>query len=129
MVRDRLSPSRVGGDILRSLRDTNALTQSLPRRFDVILDKVEHGDMHLNLSLTELRNFVTKLDVVANRLAFGLIVSALIVGSAILIQSGAARFTFNLFGVEVPVAQMSFLLAVLLGAWLMWSIVRSGTNK
>ncbi len=131
-----LALSRLGGNptlnedelrrdiqVVRSLREANALTQSLPRRLDVLLSKIERGDVHLNMSLSDFQQFVDKLDVVSNRLAFGLVVGASMIGSALLIQSGRA-FTLPIFGFDIPAAQLSFLLSILLGAWMLPSPVK-----
>ncbi len=124
LVRERFSPERIGSSMARALRETNALAQSLPRRLDKLLTKVERDELHLNLSFTDAEVITNKLDVIANRLAFGLIVAASIIGSALLIQSGRA-FTLPILGVDFPIAQVSFVIAMLLGARLLWSIVRS----
>lgn len=124
LVRERYSPDKIGSTVVRSVREASALTQSLPRRLDVILNKIERDDVQLNLKLTDTERLTDKLDVVANRLAFSLVVGASIIGSALLIQSGRG-FSVSLFGFEFPVAQLSFALSLLLGARLLWSIVRS----
>ena len=62
--------------------------------------------------------------MVVNRLAFSLIVAASIVGSALLIQSGRV-FTLPVLGFDVPIPQVSFIISILLGIRLLWSIVRS----
>ncbi len=124
LVRERYSPERIGGGMARVLRESNVLAQSLPRRLGVILNKVETDDLHLTMSLSDAERITSKLDVVANRLAFALVVAASIIGSALLIQSGRA-FTLPILGVEFPIAQVSFVAALLLGARLLWTIVRS----
>jgi ubiquinone biosynthesis protein len=124
LVRERYSPDKIGNSLVRSLREANALTQSLPRRMDALLKKVEHDDLHLNLSLSDPERFTDKLDVVFNRLAFSLVVASTIIGSALLIQSGRT-FTLPIFGYDLPVAQVSFIASIVLGVRLLWSIMRS----
>jgi hypothetical protein len=96
----------------------------MPRRVENLLNRVEHDDLLLNLRLTDTEQFDKKLDSVVNRIAFALVVSASIVGSALLIQSGRA-FTLPFFGYELPIDQLSFWAAILLGARLLWSIIRA----
>ena len=69
-----------------------------------------------------------RVDRIANRLAFALIVASLIVGSALILMGGTeiqALFQIPGLGMAIPVAQVSFILAGLTGAWLLWSIIRS----
>jgi ubiquinone biosynthesis protein len=123
LVRERYTPQKLSGDFVRSVREASALTQTLPRRLDGLLTQLERGELQIRMSQPEQPQLTDKLDTIANRLAFGLIVSASIVGSALLIQSG--HFSFTIFGMELPIAQLSFLFSTLMGAWLLWSIVRS----
>ena len=64
----------------------------------------------------------------AKNLTGTLIVAALIIGSALILMAGDALttlFTLPVIGLSIPVAQVSFVLAGLTGAWLRWSIIRS----
>ena len=124
LLRERYSAERIGGNVARTLRETNALAQTLPRRLSVILNKVERDELHLTLRFSDVERITSKLDVVANRLAFALVVAASIIGSALLIQSGRA-FTLPILGFDFPIDQLSFVIALLLGARLLWTIVRS----
>jgi ubiquinone biosynthesis protein len=123
LVRERYTPQKLGSDFVRSVREANALTQTLPRRLDGLLTQLERGELQVKMSQPEQPQLIEKLDIIFNRLAAGLIVGASIVGSALLIQSG--NFSFTIFGIELPIAQLSFLFSTLMGAWLLWSIVRS----
>jgi ubiquinone biosynthesis protein len=123
LVRERYTPQNLGSDFVRSVREANALTQTLPRRLDGLLTQLERGELQVKMSQPEQPQLIEKLDIIFNRLAAGLIVGASIVGSALLIQSG--NFSFTIFGIELPIAQLSFLFSTLMGAWLLWSIVRS----
>jgi ubiquinone biosynthesis protein len=124
LVRERFTAQRIGGNLLRSLREINTLAESMPRRVENLLTRVEHDDLLLNLRLTDTEQFGKKLDSVVNRIAFALVVGASIVGSALLIQSGRS-FALPFFGYELPIDQLSFWAAILLGARLLWSIIRA----
>jgi hypothetical protein len=52
-------------------------------------------------------------------------VAALIVGSALILLGGQDSWQFPLLGLSLPVAQMTFIGAVLAGAWLLFSMIRS----
>jgi ubiquinone biosynthesis protein len=63
---------------------------------------------------------------VANRLSFSIIVAALVVGSALVLAGGAElvlRIPF--VNLNLPLAQIGFVMAALMGAWLVLSIIRS----
>jgi ubiquinone biosynthesis protein len=125
LIAERLSLRHLGSGLLRSLRELNALMQMLPQRIDSLWSKVERGEARFVMDLQRQDEITAKLDVVANRLAFAMIVAALIVGSALIIQGGVPTWRLPLVGLEIPLAQMSFLVAGALGTWLLISILRA----
>jgi ubiquinone biosynthesis protein len=127
LVREPLSVRRALKDTLVALHELDALLKVLPRRADVISEQMEAGEFNLGVELRQLSEAMRKLDAIGNRLAFSVIVAAIVVGSALILAAGerAATFEIPFVNVSLPVAQIGFLVAGLLGAWLLFSIVRS----
>ncbi|MBI5876842.1 MAG: AarF/ABC1/UbiB kinase family protein [Chloroflexi bacterium] len=124
LVRERLSPEKIGANVFRSLRETNALAQALPRRIDNFLARVDTDKLHLNLRLTDAERMGDRLDTAASRLALSIVVGASIVGSAVLIASGHT-FTLPLIGSDAPIAELSFFISLVLGLRLLWGLLRA----
>ncbi len=124
LVRERLSPEKIGSNVFRSLRETNALAQSLPRRIDNFLARADNDKLHLNLRLTDAERAGERFEAAANRLALSIVVGASIIGSAMLVASGHT-FTLPLIGTEVPMAELSFLVSLVLGLRLLWALLRA----
>ncbi len=122
---ERLSLRRAGGGFLKTLRQTDQLMRDLPQRIDDFWEQFEEGGVTIGIDLRRLENLTAKLDVVVNRLAFSIVVAALIIGSALIILGGPETSTWRFLGLNLPIAQISFILAGLLGAWLLISIIRS----
>jgi len=127
LVRERLSLQHLGGRAMRTLRDMEQLVQVLPRRLDTLSSQLEQGEMTVGVDLRRLQSVLAKLDRVANRLSFSVLVAALIIGSGLIILGGEAVSTWRLplIGIALPVAQISFIMAGVLAAWLLFSIIRS----
>ena len=128
LVRDKLSIKRMGTNAIRTLESLNAFGQRLPNRLDDLWDQLDDGNLTIGVSVRELKMIIRRVDRIANRVAFALIVAALIVGSALVLMGGAeiqTLFEIPGLGFRVPIAQVSFILAGLTGAWLLWSIVRT----
>jgi ubiquinone biosynthesis protein len=128
LVQDKLSIRQVGANALRSVSSLNMLIQRLPNRLDDLWDQLDEGNLTVGVSVRDLASIIRRLDRIANRLAFAVIVAALIVGSALILMAGPdvkALFQIPGLNVSVPVAQVSFIAAGLTGAWLLWSIIRS----
>ncbi len=128
LVQDKLSIKRIGGSALRTFESLNMLAQRLPNRLDDLWDQLDEGDLTVGVSVRDIVMIMQQVNRIANRLAFALIVAALIIGSALILMGGAdiqALFQIPLINLAVPVAQVSFILAGLTGAWLLWSIIRT----
>jgi ubiquinone biosynthesis protein len=128
MVQDKLSIKRIGANALRTMQSLNTLAQRFPNRLDDLWDQLDDGDLTVGVAVRDLTLIIQRVDRIANRLAFGLIVAALIIGSALILMGGTeiqALFQIPGLGIAVPVAQVSFILAGLTGGWLLWSIIRT----
>ncbi len=75
----------------------------------------------MRLELQQADRPLRKLGTMANRLAFSIIVAAMIIASALFLTSKQAVST-----VGSPLAIIWTVLGVIMGAWLLYSIIRSG---
>lgn len=128
LVSKKLSLQRLGSNALRMADSLSLMLQRLPNRLDDLWDQLDEGELTVGVSVRDLKMIIQRVDRIANRLAFALIVAALIVGSALILMGGSDVMTlFQIPGLNVamPVAQVSFILAGITGAWLLWSIIRT----
>jgi ubiquinone biosynthesis protein len=119
---NRLSPRRllrqwseVGTDALVFLRE-------LPLELRRVLSQLKGGKMTVTFRHEGLEPLDNTLERVSNRLAFALVLSALIVASSIIIH---ARVPPQWHGVPV-IGLIGYVFAGLMGAWLLLSILRHG---
>jgi ubiquinone biosynthesis protein len=125
LVRERMSPLVAGRRALRSMRLAADLAQAFPRRLDDLWNQLEEGEITFGVDVRRLDQVVNKLNNMVNRVAFSVVVAALIVGSALILHGGKERWELPILGVGLPVAQIAFLGAVVAGAWLLISMIRS----
>jgi ubiquinone biosynthesis protein len=125
LVRERLSPVVAGRRALRTLRQAADLAQAFPRRLDDLWDQLEAGDITVGVEVRRLETVIQKLNSMINRVVFGVVVAALIVGSALILLGGQEAREFNLLGLSIPVAEVTFIGAIIAGAWLLISMIRS----
>ncbi|MCD6519664.1 MAG: AarF/ABC1/UbiB kinase family protein [Anaerolineae bacterium] len=127
LLRERFSITRSLLDSVETLRELEIVLQALPRRVDAISEQLERGKMTVGVDVRRLDGALRKLDAVGNRIAFSVIVAAIIVGSALIMLGGkeAATFYIPFTNISLPIPQVGFVMAGLLGAWLLFSILRS----
>jgi ubiquinone biosynthesis protein len=125
LVRERLSPLVAGRRALRTLRQAADLAQVFPRRLDDLWSQLEDGELTFGVDVRRLEVLITKLNSMVNRIAFSVVVAALIVGSALILLGGRDAWQLPILGVGIPVAQIAFLGAAAAGIWLLVSMIRS----
>jgi ubiquinone biosynthesis protein len=112
----------------RGWRTAAALAEiagDLPQDLRGLIRSARSGRLQMHVDLTSLRSFGRQVDTSANRLAIGIVTAALIVGSSIVmtIEGGPTLFGLPLFGL------LGFAGALVGGAWLFVSILRSGGGR
>ena len=118
----RWSPKRLTRELGLFLEDIKDLAETTPSSLKRILQKIRQGKLGLNLHHEELDHFIQILDKASNRISFSLIIAALIIASSVLINFGKGLL---LFGVPA-IGLVGYLIAAIMGLWLVIAILRSG---
>lgn len=122
MILERTSASYVIKETAKTVWDYASLIKAFPGRVRHILTKAEKGTLKLELEHQGIETLIEELDVTSNRLSFSMIISALIIGSSLIIQT---RMSPTLWGVPL-LGIFGFFIAGFLGMGLLFSILRSG---
>jgi ubiquinone biosynthesis protein len=120
---DRLHPKRVAGDIFDSGAEFLHLLREIPGELREILRQVRQGRIRIEFEHRGLEPMLSTYDRVSNRIAFAIILAALIIGSSLIVLSGVPPKWH-----EIPVIGLAgFVIAAMMGFWLLISILRRGT--
>jgi ubiquinone biosynthesis protein len=94
-----------------------------PRQIHNLLNELRDGEIEVVFRHRGLDELISKVDILANRLVFALLIAALIIGSSLLGifgESGVRFLGVSIFGL------VGFVIAALLGLLLLIGIIRSG---
>jgi ubiquinone biosynthesis protein len=122
LIQQRISPSRFYEKAKENIGEFSDFLSIFPRQMKQIVRKILKDDIHLKMYHINLPEFIKDMDRSSNRISFAMIVSAMILSSAILHASGAGP---TIFGFSL-LALSAFGFAFFLGVWLIISIIRSG---
>jgi predicted unusual protein kinase regulating ubiquinone biosynthesis (AarF/ABC1/UbiB family) len=111
----RFSPA----SMLSSTLDLYDLAQQMPGRLNMFLDALANNKLQVKVHAFDETRLMSNLQKIANRIAVGIVLAALIVGAALLMQ---VRTEFTLFGYP-GLAMLLFLLAAFCGFALVLSIL------
>src|SRR6185436_1197453 len=81
-VVNALSPATIFGALI----ETKDLAERLPGRLNRILDRIADSDMHVKIEGIDQTKLIAGMQKIANRITVGLLLAALIVGAAMLMQ-------------------------------------------
>ncbi|HEU17887.1 MAG TPA: AarF/ABC1/UbiB kinase family protein [Deltaproteobacteria bacterium] len=118
----RLSPRRMFSEFLQTSGEVAQLLRIIPGELRDILKQIKQGKVRVGFEHRGLERFIFEMDRSSNRIAFALIVSSLIIGSSLIINTDIGPF---LFGLPI-LGLLGFSMAGVLGLWLLIAIIRSG---
>lgn len=122
LVFDRLKPDNLLKKVsLKLWRFVNNI-KGYPSDISEIFDMIKEDRISINFKHMNLEKLIKEIDFASNRLSISMIISALIVGSSMIIQSEVEPLVSG-----VPVLGfVGYTLAGIMGIWLVISILRSG---
>jgi predicted unusual protein kinase regulating ubiquinone biosynthesis (AarF/ABC1/UbiB family) len=121
VVRDRLMHSTKPGRILSALSESKELVEQMPSRVNRILEHLAENRLKLDVDAIDENELLRGLQKIANRIATGVIVAAMIIGAALMMR---VQTSFTVFGYP-GIAMIFFLLAAAGGVGMVWSILTS----
>lgn len=122
MMLRQIVPTLSRKDIYKTVRTLNRISKSLPADITRVLKNITEKGLELKLRHEKLEDLESHIDRASNRLSFSLIIAAIIVGSSIIMQVHIGP-SYN----GIPIIGFSgYIVALILGFWLVWSIFRSG---
>ena len=119
---ERMRPARLAEEIARTGSGYLQLLRELPEELRTILRQLRGGRMRIEFEHHGLQALGAALDRVSNRIAFAIVLAALIVGSSLIVLSDIPPHWH-----DIPViGLLGFLVAGIMGFWLLLSIIRHG---
>ena len=115
-------PSSWGPNIIRGAAGWIDLFNNIPRQSMRILDRIDRGDMEVQVRIPRMNQATKQLNQMANRIILSILVGTLTIALALLIPSLDLSWPWNL---PTWLIVIGFTLMVMLALWLMWSILRS----
>jgi predicted unusual protein kinase regulating ubiquinone biosynthesis (AarF/ABC1/UbiB family) len=125
LMRRRMLRTVTPTHLLSSALEVRDFAERLPGRLNRILEALSANDLRLKVDLIDHGSIIDGLQKVANRIALGLVLAALIIGAAMLMQ---VQTRFTIFGYP-GIAMLLFLAAVAGGFWMAWTILAGDVKR
>lgn len=122
LLKSRYSPKKIAKEIREFAKDLYRFKSTFPKDLNIILSKIKKGTLGIDFEHHGLENLILHMDKVSNRIAFSVVIAALVIGSSLIMQTdkGPLFLGFPVLGI------IGFLVASILGLGLAIAILRSG---
>ncbi|MFC1855147.1 ABC1 kinase family protein [Thermodesulfobacteriota bacterium] len=118
----RLSPRRISNDTYKSLKEVSQFFNVFPRQLKILLKKMITDKFSIEFKHKGLDDLLGEIDRASNRISFSLVISALIIGSSLVmnISKGPVLGGLSILGI------FGYCMSGLLAFILAFLIIRSG---
>lgn len=119
---ERLAPARLVGRLAAAGRETLDLLATAPAELRELLRQARRGRLLIEFEHKGLEPALSELDQISNRLAYAVLLGALVIGSALMVHAGLPPYWRG-----VPALGLGgFILSAIMGFWLLAAILRHG---
>jgi len=122
---ERLHPRRFVRRTTDMLRHTLIGLQDLPFELRRLVRRLEHDNLAINLHHRGLEQHDEAIKIAANRIALGVIIGALIVGSSLIVITGIQPHLLGYPALGI----VGYLLSAVLGLYVIWDIIGHGRHR
>ncbi len=122
IIAKKVSPKRIADKLKNAFFDIEYLLDELPESLRNLMDNIGQKRMTVNLEHKNLEIISNELERVTNRISFAIIISAIIIASALIMLTGKGLllFDFPILGI------LGFVFAAFLGFMMLLSLIRKG---
>ncbi|MCK4491257.1 MAG: hypothetical protein KAU03_01445, partial [Candidatus Altiarchaeales archaeon] len=122
IILERYHPKRLMGKFMNGVAEFNKVIIDVPRLMARTMRKLQRGEITIDIQHEGLHEVTSEVDAASNRISMSLIISALIVGSSVIMLTGQGPL---LFGFPV-IGIIGYVIAGVLGFALIINILRTG---
>ncbi len=120
IARKRWQPESLWLGVKKALYRLLYLQKNVPGRIEHIIEVIDKGELRFRFQHENLSGLRRTLETITNRLTFGIIIAALIIGSSMIITTGVKPLLFGFPALGI----VGYLVSAILGLWLVFNIIR-----
>jgi len=125
LMRRRMLQSATPANLFSAALDVREFAERLPGRVNRILDSLAANDLRFKVEVIDEGAIIEGLQKVANRIALGVVLAALIIGAAMLMR---VQTRLTIFGYPwLPM--LLFVTAAAGGFWMVWTILAGDVRR
>jgi ubiquinone biosynthesis protein len=125
LLKKRYNTRRISRKVLDGVAGLAESLLDLPGQARQLSALISKGKLRVEISVPELKTLMRKMDQISNRLSFSIVLLAFsIIMVGLIIGSSLSREPMMIW--SFPVIEVGFIVALLMVAWLLYAIFKSG---
>lgn len=120
-IKERYSLKHLSSEIRSVALEFTDIASTLPRSLSNMVKQLEDGELQIKMEYSNLRDMMVRIDIVSNRICLAIVMSSILIGCSLIVDQAETYFLRHF-----PLVEAGFVLAVLIGLYLAYSIIRSG---
>lgn len=121
LMMKKFLPENLKRETAEIILDYVRLLRAFPREFDNLMRILEAGELKIKMEHGNLKPLIARADIISNRVSLAIILASIIVGTSLLAGKSSGGFLSS-----IPLVDVGFALAMILGLFMVYSIIRSG---
>ncbi len=101
----------------RLSKDYAELIAGLPQQAEAVMERIKRGTIELNLKETDIKHLGMDLNRSSNRLSYAMLIAALLITAAMLIDVPPKIGTYSIFAVASIICAAFLLMALVVSVW------------
>ncbi|QQE77665.1 AarF/ABC1/UbiB kinase family protein [Alicyclobacillus sp. SO9] len=125
LLKDKVDPARLAKKLGERLLQVTDFLGEVPQTLSQLSQHLRKGEIDIRVRAPELEQVLKKLDRISNRLSFSIILLSLSIFIAgVVLAAAVSKPALSSFTMHIT--DGAIVVAVLMGVWLIWSIIKSG---
>lgn len=125
LLKQRYEPKTVLKESWSEFVENAQIFAKVPKNLKDLTATIQQGKLHIDMSVTELKDFLQRLDKISNRLAFSIILLAFSIMMVGLTIGASITGQQNLLW-EFPAIEIGSIFATLMFLFILFAIIKSG---
>lgn len=122
---DRAGPRALTRRVREMMRDALSGLRDLPSELHRLIRRLEHDDFTINFQHRGLEELDDALKTAANRIALGVIIGSLLIGSSLIVTTGIRPYLLGYPALGI----IGYIISAVLALYVIWDIIRSRGHK
>lgn len=117
----RYAPSNIAKSMGEIAIDYSRIVKELPENLEKLNNLITEGELKVKIEHSNINRLGSKIDIMSNRLSMAIIIASIVIGTALVVEKIGNQFISR-----IPIVEIGFVTAMVLGLFLTYSILRSG---